>query len=107
MLLSQKVGHARANSVVITDEVIRRKVPIRFNLFFFSRKRVKPSWYFLVIWPYRESKFFFIQSVITKVEIIPLFHGYSIYLFEPFVKEKNDGPLIVRPPFFFLCNFRE
>ena len=54
---------------------------------FFSRKELNRVGIFLVIWPHRES----IQSVITKVEIIPLFHGYSIYLFEPFVKEKNDG----------------
>ena len=34
----------------------------------------------------------------------PLFHGYSIYLFEPFVNERKrmmGHPLIVRPPFLF------
>ena len=34
--------------------------------------------------------FFFIQSVITKVEIIPFSMGFYL-LFDPFVKEKNGG----------------
>ena len=85
-------------------------MPIRFNVFFFLEKELnRVGFFFFVIWPHCKSKFFFIQSVITKVEIIPLFHGYSIYLFEPFVKEKNDGPSSNREAtifFSFLCNFR-
>ena len=83
------------------------KCQFGLTCFFFS-KRVKPSWYFLVIWPHRESKcdifvFFFIQSVITKVEIIPFSMGILFILFEPFVEEKNDGPSSNREATIFFC----
>ena len=51
--------------------------------------------------------FFSIQSVITKVEIIPFSVGLYLW-FDPFVEEKRKRmmghPLIVRLPFFF-CQF--
>ena len=111
VLLSQKVGRQLGltpfSFFTKPDEVIRLKVPIRFNVF--SRKRVKPSWYF---WQYSLiakanvtlRELFFLHTIgDNKGRNHSLFHGYSIYCLILLSTKGKEwaNPLIVRLPIFF------
>ena len=76
------------------------KCQFALTLFFFLEKELNRGFFFAK----SKNVAFFFSIGDNKGRNHPLFHGYSIYLFEPFVEERKrmmGHPLIMRPSFFF------